>query len=70
MDDTIVSFLMDSGYYIASGSLRVRKGFLVHSMSDQSETGSETADDSDIALEYHIEAQLGELDEVRSFVSN
>ncbi len=61
---------MDSGYYFASGSLRVQKGFLVHSMSDQSETGSETVDDSDIALEYHIEALLEELDEVRSFVSN
>ncbi len=61
---------MDSGYYFASGSLRVQKGFLVHSMSVHSETGGETADDSDIALEYHIEALLGELDEVRSFVSN
>jgi hypothetical protein len=70
VDDNIVSFLLDSGYHFAGGSLRVQSGFLVHSMSDQSETGSETADDSDIALEYRIEALLGELDEVRSFVSN
>ncbi len=70
MGDAILSFLIGSGYYFADGSLRVRKGFLVQSMSDQSETGSEISYSSDIELEYRIEAQLGELDEVRSFVSD
>jgi hypothetical protein len=59
---------VDRGDYFAGGSLRFRISFFVHSMSDQSKTGSEIADDSDIEVEYHIEALLGELDEVRSFV--
>ncbi len=68
--DAILLFLIGIGYYFADGSLRVRKGFLVQSMSDQSETGSEISYSSDIELEYRIEAQLGELDEVRSFMSD
>jgi hypothetical protein len=70
VDGAILSFLTGSGYYFSGGSLKVRNNFLVHSMSDPSETGSEVSDSSDVELEYRIEAQLGELDEVQSFVSD
>jgi hypothetical protein len=39
-------------------------------MSDQDETGSVVADDADTDPQYHIEALLGELEEVRYFVSD
>ena len=70
MDDANLSLLTGNGHYIPGGSLRALKSFLVHSMSDQSETESESTDASSIELEYHIEALLGELEEVQSFVSD
>ncbi len=38
-------------------------------MSDQDETGSVVADDANVDSQYNIEALLGELQEVRRFVS-
>jgi hypothetical protein len=61
---------MDRGDCFAGSSLSGRKGCLVHKMSHQNEAGSESANGSDFELEYRIEALLGELDEVRSFVSD
>lgn len=39
-------------------------------MSDQDETGSVVVDDANVDSQYNIEALLGELQEVRSFVSD
>ncbi len=39
-------------------------------MSDQDETGSVVVDDANVDSQYNIEALLGELQEVQSFVSD